>query len=294
MRQLVLTAFMVSLTQLTVIASEMGFSRIIHGWTNYSTAFTATHDTDTNAGDYATLVSAYTPTQNVQAIDYGVIVVWDGEPGQHLQFNTFDFRVGIWSSLGAFTNSPMIGDVATVFFNAPTGGSISQRDATTRGGRAAYYVQFCLTNTPIYLAANRTYWIGFYGRTFVEDNGELFVPTSSHSGASDVQAGDLVSRGWMYLTNAGGNTIYSGQLATELFVRTVPASPRLTCVPIAGGIELSWPDSAEGFILETATDYSSSSAWSPVPFAPQHQGGAYRVTLPIGAVPNFYRLNYRP
>jgi len=34
---------------------EVGFSRIIHGWTNYSTGFTCTHDTDPDGGDFATL-----------------------------------------------------------------------------------------------------------------------------------------------------------------------------------------------------------------------------------------------
>ena len=42
---------------------QVGFSRIVHGWTNYSTGFAATIDTDPDAGDFATLASVYTPLE---------------------------------------------------------------------------------------------------------------------------------------------------------------------------------------------------------------------------------------
>src|SRR5262245_35414835 len=96
-------------------APEIGFTRIIRGWTNYSTAFNATHDTGA-AGDFATVGSFYTPEDRVVPIEYGVIVIWDGSRSQHLDFAAFSFRLGIWSSLGAFAADPRVGDVATWTF----------------------------------------------------------------------------------------------------------------------------------------------------------------------------------
>src|SRR5262245_42852727 len=48
---------------------EAAFSRIIHGWTNYSTAFVATHDTGAS-GEYATVASLYTPAGDVSLCEY--------------------------------------------------------------------------------------------------------------------------------------------------------------------------------------------------------------------------------
>ena len=266
----------------------VNFSRIIHGWTNYSTGFTATIDTDPAAGDFATLASFYTPEFDVVPVDYGVVVVWLGAQSQHFDWSNFDFRVGIWSSLPAFITSPTTGDVATVFFNAPTGGSTSTRDATTRGGRPAYYLRFCLTNTPVTLRADHTYLVGFAASTFVWDNGELFVPTAPTSGPSDVQAGDLVPGGWTYLTNAGGLTIYSGQLATELLVTPLP---QLRIRALTNEVEISWPASLTGVVVESTLHLERLAVWSSVNSAPQGEGTWKRVNLPnSSAAQRFFRL----
>src|SRR5688572_7065295 len=78
---------------------EIAFSRIIHGWTNYSTAFNATHDTGANA-DYASVGSPYTPPMDVTPIDYAAILIW-GET-RTPDFSRFQFRVAVWSGLDAF------------------------------------------------------------------------------------------------------------------------------------------------------------------------------------------------
>ena len=65
-----------------------------------------------------TLASFYTPEFDVVPGEYGVVVVWLGAQGQHFDWANFDFRVGLWSSLAAFTHSPKTGDVATVFDRA--------------------------------------------------------------------------------------------------------------------------------------------------------------------------------
>ena len=144
--------------------AEIGFSRIVSGWTNYSTVFYATDDLAPN-GDYATVASFYTPTNDVLPIEYGVIVIWNDSGGQRLNFTNFDFQICFWSGLQAFTNDPAQGDVATFSFLAPTGGSTTIPNATTRGGRPAYQIRFCLTNAPFVLNQGNTYLVGVSART---------------------------------------------------------------------------------------------------------------------------------
>jgi hypothetical protein len=277
------------LPALSVSTTEIGFARILHGWTNYSTAFNATHDPDPDVGDYVTLASFYTPDKYVRPSHYGVILIWRGEPGQHLDFAAFDFQIQIWSNLDEFTNSPTSGNVTNITFAAPTGGSTTVRDATTRGGRAAYYITFSLTNVALTLAPGCTYLIGFSASTDTSENGEFYVPTAASAGQSDAQAGDLVPGDWQYLKDIGGSTIYSGQLATELFVT---ALPQLRLLALTNGTEISWPASLTGAAVESTPWVGPLAVWSTVTATPVADGGWSKLTLPNnGAVQKFYRLN---
>lgn len=267
---------------------ELGFSRIIRGWTNYSTAFVATHDTGTNG--YATVASFYTPDKDVRPAEYGVIVIWDGSGGQRLNFTNFTFRLLIWSSLEAFIAEPTQGDLANWSFAAPTGGSTSVPDTTTRGRRPAYEIRFQLTDSSVLLTNGHTYLMGFAARTDTLDFGQLFVPTASHEGASDVQAGDLVTFGWTYLVNEGGNTIYSGQLAAELVVLPVIERPPLWIRRLGSFIELTWPASADGFVLEYAANVPAFDGWWPIEDEPVEEEGFKRVVLPATWSRQWFRL----
>jgi hypothetical protein len=267
---------------------EIGFSRIISGWTNYSTAFDTTHDLAPN-GEYATVASFYTPTNDVLPIEYGVIVIWNGSGGQRLNFTNFDFQICFWSGLQAFTNYPAWGDIATLSFRAPTGGSTTIANATTRGGRSAYQIRFCLTNAPFVLNQGNTYLVGVSARTFVSHSGELFVPTANYPGPSDLQAGTLVAGSWTYLVDSGGSTIYDGQLAAELIVQPMML-PILAIRRIGDTLELSWPSSANGFELEAAEVIASLSTWSPVGADPVLEGTRFRVSLPFAGPAQWFRL----
>jgi hypothetical protein len=86
------------------------FDRIVHGWTNYSTAFNATHDTGAG-GDYASIGTFYSPTAPVTPLEYGVIVIWTGQRAP--DWSKFRYRVFLWSSLDEFIREPTQGDVAT-------------------------------------------------------------------------------------------------------------------------------------------------------------------------------------
>jgi hypothetical protein len=271
-------------------APEIAFSRIIHGWTNYSTAFNATHDTAAN-GDYASVGSFYTPTNEVTPLEYAAILIWS--EARTPDFSRFQFRVFIWSNLDAFIQDPRQGDVATWNFTAPTGGSTSVRDTTTRGGRPAYELRFSLTNAPITLSNGHSYVLGFAARTDTQANGDLFVPTANSEGLSDVQAGDLVVGGWQYLVNAGGNTIYFGQLAVELVVAPWINPPRMEITRTDNFVRISWPAAAQDFVLESLFNLASGADWLAVEAEPFEEDGQMQVILPATFSRQWFRLRRR-
>ena len=266
-----------------------GFCRIVRGWTNYSTAFNATHDLGAE-GDFATVASFYTPATDALPVEYGVIVVWLGSDNQRLDFAGFEFCVSIWSSVDAFRLDPRQGDLATYTFAAPTGGSTQQPDTTTRGGRPAYELRFHLTNAPPTLTQCQTCLVGFAARARVQQEGELFVPTGPQEGPSDVQAGSLVPFGFDYLINAGGLTIYSGQLATELLVQPLGALPSLSVRREADALQLSWPAGGGCYALEATDALGPAAAWVPVPEIPQETNGLIVLTLSPTTAVRFFRL----
>jgi hypothetical protein len=270
-------------------AGEFGFSRILHGWTNYSTAFNTTHELSSD-GEYATVASFYTPPVDVQPVEYSVIVVWYGAGGQRLNMADFVFQIHLWSSLEAFVRNPRLGDVARLDFSVPTGGSSSSPDTFTRGGRPAYLLRFNLAGASLILSQCHTYLVGVAARATSIQAGELFVPTAPHEGPSDVQAGNIVPFGWLYLINAGGMTIYSGQVASELVVQPLGELPRLDIRRTAVGICLTWPESLACYTLESSDDISSPFNWSAVRDEPVVENGSWRLSVPVVGARRWYRL----
>src|SRR5881396_2725446 len=110
--------------------AELAFTRIFHGWTNYSTAFLATHAT-VSATDFATVASFYTPSCDVAPVEYAAVFIWHGPTNQSVDFAHYDTQVYFWNSFAAFTNAPRQGDLATFTFSAPTGGNTNLPDAIT-------------------------------------------------------------------------------------------------------------------------------------------------------------------
>jgi hypothetical protein len=263
------------------------FNRIIPGWTNYSTAFNVTHDTGT-AGDYATVGMSYTPATNVALCSFDAILI--GGDTRAPDFGEFQYRVFVWSGLEQFIGEPRTGDVATVTFLTPTGGNTSVPDATTRHGRGAYRLGFSLTNAGIILTAEHPYWIGFAALGRTQSSGDLFVPTASDPGQSDVQAGDLVTGGWHYLVDAGGSTVYSGRLAVALLVVPQARPPALDIALHGSFVELTWPRAVGNFLLESTFDLSSTAEWLPVPTEPTEEDDRWKVTLPALAERQWFRL----
>ena len=272
--------------------AELGFNRIIPGWTNYSTAFNATHEMSAG-GDFATVASLFTPPVNVRPVEYGVIMIWAGSGGQRANFSEFTFQVYFWSSLEAFIRDPRHGDVATFSFAVPTGGSTTIPDTMTRGGRAAYHLRFNLGTSSLVLTQCHTWVIGVAATGSPNQSGELFVPTAPHAGPSDVQAGSIVPFGWVYLANAGGETIYSGQLAAELVVQPLDEPPRLEVRRIGSDVCFTWPATAGCFGLESSFDIGSLPVWTPVAELPAVENGHCRVCLPAADAARWFRLKWK-
>jgi hypothetical protein len=266
--------------------NSIAFNRIIHGWTNYSTAFSATDATRDN--EYASVAMLYTPPSDVRVREFAAIVIWYGMGAQRQDFDSFLFQVAIWSDLQRFIANPREGDIANISFSQPTGGSTTVPDATTRGGRPAYELRFDLSSANLLLTNCHTYLVGFNATTLQNQAGEIFVPTAPFEGTSDLQAGNIVPFGWIYLVNAGGNTIYSGQLATELRIDQLGTLPKLEVLRTKEEIQISWPATATCFQLE-ATE-SLGSEWLVPSEQPETQNGRAILNLPTGGVSRFFRL----
>ena len=262
--------------------NQFGISRIVPGWTNYSTGFSMTHDVETS-GEFATVASFYTPAVDARPREFGAIIIWVGQDGATPDFSAFSYQVMLWSGLEAFIQDSRRGDLASFNFSQPTGGSTVVRDSTTRGGRPAYHVRFALPGPSLTLTQCHTYLVGICAIAASAQAGEIFVPTAPFEGDSDVQGGDIVPFGWTYVLNSGGSTIYYGQLATELRVESLGFPPRLQIVQSLTGPVVSWPDAASCYTLEMSDDLVSS-AWRPA-----HDSPELAPALPPGS-PRFFRL----
>lgn len=275
------------------VADAFGFSRIFHGWTNYSTAFNTTHD-PAASGEYATVACFYTPAVEVRLLEFSAVVIWFGSGGQRLDFSGFTFRIHLWSNLDAFINNPRQGDLASIAYAAPTGGSTTTADAVTRGGRPAYLVRFSLTNSSLALTQCQTVLIGLSAHADAVRSGELYVPTAPYEGMSDVQGGNIVSFGWTYLIDAGGLTVYWGQLATELTVQPLDVLPRLGIERTGPEVHLTWPATAGCFALEASDDLCGPVNWSEVEGPPSLSNGKNQLNLVTTNAHRWFRLRREP
>lgn len=268
--------------------TNFGFNRIVHGWTNYSTGFSTTHDSSAS-GEYATVASFYTPPVDVRPLEYGAVLVWFDSDGGVVDFREFSFAIHFWSSMEAFIRNPRDGDIAAVSLAAPTGGSTSVPDTITRGGRPAYYVRFDVSVASITLTQCHTYVVGIAAKALSNRSGQLFVPTAPFEGQSDLQAGNIVPFGWMYLVNAGGQTIYSGQLATELRVERMGNLPAIEMRQL----RLSWPVQAGCYALE----YNDGDAWDTWPISSENavvENGRAWMPISVTNSTRFFRLTLEP
>jgi hypothetical protein len=81
-----------------------------------------------------------------------------------------------------------------------------------------------------------------------------------------------------------GGGITGGALAVE----TVDGL-RLSIRLVPGGVEVSWPEEAEDYVLEGTSNLSAPD-WQPVAATPPQNSEATSVVVPIAEAAQFYRL----
>jgi hypothetical protein len=68
-----------------------------------------------------------------------------------------------------------------------------------------------------------------------------------------------------------------------------PQPVRLTAQRSGGQVRLSWPVSADGFLLQSAASLMAPQ-WQVMPVTPQVQGESYTLTVPASGTSSFFRL----
>jgi len=150
--------------------------------------------------------------------------------------------------------------------------------------------------------AGQTYGVDFFASPLADPSGygegEVYLGSAQVS----IPAGPSCSQhfvvglarsippGWVVTataTDAAGNTSeFSAAAATEPY-------PALAIAPLPASatIQLSWTNSATGYVLTTATNLVPPVLWTSVTNAPVSSNGQWRVSLPRDALPQrYYRL----
>ena len=78
--------------------------------------------------------------------------------------------------------------------------------------------------------------------------------------------------------------------ASATFTVTPGAPPLLTITRSGNGVILSWPLSAQGYVLESAGTLTGPNQWSAVVDTPTTNGLSLQVTNPVSGNAKFYRL----
>jgi hypothetical protein len=90
--------------------------------------------------------------------------------------------------------------------------------------------------------------------------------------------------------DAGGTTIYDGQLATELIVHHSGAPPLLEITRTNNLIRVSWPAAAGCFRLEATESGGASSVWQVVEAPRVIMDGRVTVERPTPSSQEWFRL----
>jgi hypothetical protein len=131
---------------------------------------------------------------------------------------------------------------------------------------------------------------GFNGTvTLVGTNGVPVYPPVSGKFTQGVWTGSVtIAQPVTALVLQANGVLGQAGLAAPI---TVAAKPSLTFVPSSGGMQLTWPVEAAGFVLETATNLAQPE-WIPVTVPPSQVGNQWQQVIPAGRTNQFYRLHY--
>jgi hypothetical protein len=88
----------------------------------------------------------------------------------------------------------------------------------------------------------------------------------------------------------GTNDAFLAKISNDI-PTNAPSPPTLTTMLSGNSIQLAWPDSASGFVLESNTNLASSSGWVPVSgFSFTTNAGVLQVQVPMTNRNLFFRL----
>ena len=125
----------------------------------------------------------------------------------------------------------------------------------------------------------------------VNVDGSGFTSLYSFSGSADgalPAAGLVLSGDTLYGTASAGGMSSLGTVF-NLSVGSV-SLPRLTILLSGANVVLLWPASATGFTLQSTSDITPPSVWTPVGTSPVIVNGQNAVTNPISQTQLFFRL----
>jgi hypothetical protein len=147
------------------------------------------------------------------------------------------------------------------------------------------YFQMNEWASDVALSRNYLYLVGGSPRFQVFDisNPSNAVPVAGYpaDGYPGQECRVVARDSYAYLAN-GGNGL-------QIFWVGPPQPIRLTAHRAGNQFQLSWPVSADGFLLESATSLSAPQ-WQTVSGTPQVEGESYAVTMQASDTSSFFRL----
>ncbi len=246
----------------------------------------------------------------------------DGAPGcyatlpPNITSNYTAFTVEFWADIGAsnqiWTRVFSFGDGTTgtklsgVDFCPYAGGGFQNLDLSNTNGVDAYAnndVSLLGSNNvhvTVIVDPTKAVLCYFNGTSVVSSlNGVV----SSLAGINDVDnwIGASLVAADPYLTGTIHELrIYQGVLPIQAIALNdavgpdqyvqLSAHPTVKVSHSGGQIILSWPASDYGFTVESRTDFTSGSGWTPLPNAPVLVGANWQVILPETGTPQFFQL----
>ncbi len=164
--------------------------------------------------------------------------------------------------------------------------------------------------------------VGAYGESSDSGAAYVFVRTGTnwtqqaYLKASNTEAGDLFGLGgeaWAGAVSISGDTVVvgapgessnatgvngnqasnssSGSGAAYVFTGLGKAPPQLAIAPSGGTLQLSWPTSATGFVLQSATTLANGGDWQDSSLTPATVGDQNMVSVETTNTASFFRLH---
>ena len=166
------------------------------------------------------------------------------------------------------------------------------KETTVRVTGDALIMAYFATNQNTYLVSFVTEGNGgLYGTNIVATETtncirQLVLAGDDCSAVTALPHSGYAFAGWGgdYLATANPLTITNVQMDTTVIAFFWPAPPQIIIHQAGASVELSWPASAAGYVLESAVNFVSGP-WNLVPGVTNNS-----VTLPIGSANQFFRL----